>query len=254
MRINLLIHALAAAALGGLLCFSPASAHEGSCGGGLVLVYERGAAGGDGQVSHTVTYYLTRNLTVVHRPTEKIVIDYGGRRLFRLDPGTKGCSTYKLSVPDSEKSREPVGAPDDAVSREKAGLLGSYTLERVNRPGLTGHAAWKRVDWGAGAELYRTAARPAVEMYGQLFEPAAEEYLTSSAVERIDDLFCLAALRETYYKTNPLLRRLDICGLAGVLKGIPLEVRTSAGETFTLKEVVSAGQLSLDDVLRDCGK
>lgn len=251
---NIAIHAMVAASLATLLFSALAFGHDPVCGDGLVLVYESDEKDPASHRGDTirVSFHLGSKLTMVKRPGGIDVVDYEGLRLYRYNLSSKRCETYRLAADIPGAGKSEAEDPDSAVIREKARLMGSCRVQAVDRPegdSGVGPAVWKSLAWGGETDRFRTAGAVSVEMYGQLFVPLTEEYLVSTAVERVDDFFCLGVEREPVFQANPLLRRLDIGGLSGLLRGVALEFVQQGGHSLKLKEIGAAGTLSLEQVL-----
>jgi hypothetical protein len=163
-------------------------------------------------------------MTSVEREGHTDFIDYTHLVLYRYSPTSEECRSYKLRAPGLQAGDMTI---EDQVLYAKAQEIGYVEVLKVatHETLIRRYPVQaKKIIWGGKAAARRTAAEPALIMYGQLFAPAVEDYSVTTVIDRIDDLFRLAASHEAIYRANPLLRRLDPLGLLGGLQGIPVRI------------------------------
>ncbi len=171
-------------------------------------------------------YTYTKNMTRVERGGRTDFIDYTNLVLYRYFQTSDECRIYRLLASDFVVS--DLGIEDQAMHAKMLDI-GSVEVVKVatqEKRVREYPVQDKKVIWGGQAAVHRTVTEPAIVMYGQLFSPMVNDYSVTTVIDRIDDLFRLAASHEAVYRVNPLLRRLDPLGLLGGLQGIPVKIRT----------------------------
>lgn len=175
-----------------------------------------------------------------------IFIDYGHRRLYRLEKGSTTCIAYPL--PNFQHH-------EHSIIREK--MIEELAKIQVQQEGaveqtILGYPAKQaKILWGPGIERRRTAAPQAVEQYGLRFTSLWGKVWYTSDLPGSKELFRLANEYAPIFQQNPLLRRLDPLGLLAELGGVAImqqyalhqdilkEVRRGSSETQRMELPVS---------------
>lgn len=118
--------------------------------------------------------------------------------------------------------------------RQYEQLFGTYEIKDMTS--FPGDEKYRRVRvvWGSKTERFRSAASPHIERYGVLFGVDKFVYLVDEHFEQRELLQDICKTRERYFTINPLLQRLDFCGLYGVLAGLPVTIEEIGGVKMVL--------------------
>ena len=182
----------------------------------LTLVYERSdGSASTSQVEVTIQAAMTR----LDDRDRTIFIDYGHRRLYRQEKGSRDCVVYPLRSSQDETGNI---LSDKIKEMAKVAVRQDPTGART----IDGYPAkLARVLWGPGLERARTAVSPEVQQYGLSFTPLWGELWYTASLPGTDQLFRLASQYAPLYAANPLLRRLDPLGLLAELGGVVIVAR-----------------------------
>jgi hypothetical protein len=170
-------------------------------------------------------YNFSRGMTSVEREGRTDFIDYTNLVFYRYFQTSEECRSYRLLPSEIAVSDLSIEEQALYAKAQKIGSVEVVNVETKENRIRRYPVQDKKVIWGGHAAAQRTATEPSIVMYGQFFTPTVEDYAVTTVIDRIDDLFRLAASHEAIYKSNPLLRRLDPLGLLGGLQGIPVRTR-----------------------------
>lgn len=187
------------------------------------------------------TSYVGQHKTVVQGPNSLLIIDYGKLQLLEYQPSVERCDRYPLL---DEKSSGKQISQEERFRQEMATQLGTAAVEATTAIPETKGFRPVAIHWGGRINLHRTVAPPSVAMYGRRFAAGRDLYLVNDTYEGLDVLLEYGKRRDSVFRLNPLLRRLDISGQVSLLTGVPVEKTNGHGivekfEIFTKGSVDS---------------
>ncbi|MBM3163020.1 MAG: hypothetical protein FJZ79_06835 [Chlorobi bacterium] len=163
-----------------------------------------------------VSYSVNEERTRIETRSEVIGIDYSRLTLCRYRKHDGTTQEFPLHPPASahEKVRKyPVSESDYRLSvTDRRQTIGNY------------ESRLKQILFGADFAKLQTARAPVIRAFGQDFTESVVQYWVSEDVPGLDRLMRIAEKHEALYRSNPLLRRIDLVGLIGILHGFPVGI------------------------------
>lgn len=172
---------------------------------------EQTGTGSDPHQPIVITCSVSNDLTRIAGPKETILIDYPGRRIYRIDPPGQSCRSY------------PFGRPHPDLPAAAVTIAASTTAPDR-----------QHISFGMQQALAQTAVAPVAHYWGQQFPFATAEYRTSRDYPGVVALMAIAGRHRRVFQQYPLLRRIDPVGLLDLLEGFPVSgnIFSPAGQTI----------------------
>lgn len=180
-------------------------------------------AGSNHQQPVVTTYTVSADLTRISGPEETTLIDYRGRRIYRIGPPGATCRSY------------PFGRPHADLPAASFTVIASKTAPDR-----------RRISFGMGQALAQTAVTAALQFWGQRFPFVTAEYRISRAYPGVVELIAIAGKHRRVFQQYPLLRRIDPVGLLDLLEGFPVSESNSSPTGRTIVSVHTPPRVAAD--------
>jgi len=193
---------------------------------GFVWEYDQYRIAADGSRSPLarVKYYLADRTLRIDGEDGTVIIDYGAQRLYRRNPGDKSYAEFSLDPGDyvptgvSEKDSEIRQTLIDTIGT--VDVVDGEEQQNINNvPCRKMHLAF-----GRRMNLHRTVIPIEIEVLGRKFRAHSAIYWVSQEIAVFGKILKIAAERESFFQSTPLLRQIDPLGLMKDLGGFPLRI------------------------------
>ncbi len=187
-----------------------------------------------------VFFTLEPGFTRIEYGDETLFLDYQNSRLFRFDIKTDNCTLFALSKPTDKASDTDL----DALERRSRLFAEVEFIGEIGKTEVNGSLCFvKRLLFGPHVIRLLTVRTPVLGRYGQTFSPGFVDFLVHPDHDIFPQLKKIAEYNELFYRSNPLLRQMDLLGLLGQLGGVPLQQKSKNGVLSLQFKVLPEGEV-----------
>lgn len=181
------------------------------------------------------TYQVEREKTVIEHAGSQITVDYGKSLVENRELVSNRTKRYPIEL--SLPSVTDVKGKETGMEHQVVQIFGSYETQELPPAADAEEYRRMRIVWGSKVDKFRSIGVPYIERFGMQFGVETYVCLVDDYFEYRDILERICTTREPYFMNNPLLRRIDFCGLYSVLAGLPVKIETEGVGQMVLVDV-----------------